>query len=400
MGASFKMDLEQVVQRVLVTRRDLSREEVLKRIYEKKRSAEDYLLDDVAARIVAAELGVEVAEEEPLKSEVTISSLVSGLNDVTLTARVITVSPVQSFFKRDLTEGKVARLLLADQTGTLRLVLWSEKIGLVEKGEVKQGNIVCVSHGYVREGLDGKLELHVGQKGNVEIQPLGVAEADYPLVDSFIERISNLTQKSRRANVLGVVADVYSVSEFKRKDGTSGKVRRLRLRDETGEIFVVFWNERVDELGEVQRGVQLRVMNAKVRTQPDGRIELIVENSTQFEKLLGQTIPQKLLAVEGTRKIGELKEESGPFTVEATITSALEIREVTTSQQEKVLLASFDVEDDTGKIRVTLWRKQAEEAKTLQAGSRIKLVNIYAKKGFSNTLELTSRNPTTIETLS
>jgi ssDNA-binding replication factor A large subunit len=127
---------------------------------------------------------------------------------------------------------------------------------------------------------------------------------------------------------------------------------------------------------------------------------LIVENSTQFEKLLGQTIPQKLLAVEGTRKIGELKEESGPFTEEATITSALEIREVTTSQQEKVLLASFDVEDDTGKIRVTLWRKQAEEAKTLQAGSRIKLVNIYAKKGFSNLLELTSRNQTTIETLS
>jgi replication factor A1 len=393
------MDLEQVVQRVLVTRRDLSREEVLKRIYEKKRSAEDYLLDDVAARIVAAELGVEVAEEEPLISEITISSLVSGLNDVTLTARVITVSQVQSFFKRDLTEGKVARLLLADQTGTLRLVLWSEKIDLVEKGEVKQGNVVRVSHGYVREGLDGKLELHVGQRGNVEIQPEGVVEADYPLVDSFIERIGNLTQKSRRANVLGMVADVYSVSEFKRKDGTSGKVRRLRLKDETGEIFVVFWDERVDELGEVQRGVQLRVMNAKVRMQPDGRIELHVENSTQFEKLLGQTIPQTLLAIEGTRKVAELK-EGGPFTVEATVASAPEVKEVTTFQQEKVLLASFDVEDDTGKIRVALWRKQAEQTKTLHVGTRIKLANVYAKKGFSNLLELTSRNPTTIETLS
>lgn len=399
-GRIFKMDLEQVVQRVLVTRRDLSREEVLKRIYEKKRSAEDYLLDDVAARIVAAELGVEVAEEEPLKSEITISSLVSGLNDVTLTARVISVSPVQAFFKRDLTEGKVARLLLADKTGTVRLVLWSEKIELVEKGEVKQSNLVRVSHGYVREGLDGKLELHLGQKGNVEIQPTGVAEADYPQVDSFIERIGNLTQRSRSANVLGVVSDVYSVSEFKRKDGTNGKVRRLRLRDETGEIFVVFWNGRVDELGEAQQGVQLRIMNAKVRTQPDGRVELHVENSTQVEKLPGQTIPQTLLVGEVTRKIAELKEEGGPFTVEVTVASAPEVREVTTFQQEKVLLASFDVEDDTGKIRVALWRKQAEQARTLQAGTRIKLVNIYAKKGFSNLLELTSRNPTTIETLS
>jgi replication factor A1 len=197
-----------------------------------------------------------------------------------------------------------------------------------------------------------------------------------------------------------VVHDVYSVSEFKRKDGTNGKVRRLRLSDETGEIFAVFWNDRVGELGEVQQGVQLRIMNAKVRAQPDGRIELHVENATQIEKLPGQTIPQPLLAGEATRKIAELKEEGGPFTVEATVASAPEIREVTTFQQEKVLLASFDVEDDTGRIRVTLWRKQAEQAKNLQAGTRIRLVNIYTKKGFSNLLELTSRNPTAIEKLS
>jgi DNA polymerase III alpha subunit len=124
-----------------------------------------------------------------------------------------------------------------------------------------------------------------------------------------------------------------------------------------------------------------------------------VENSTQVEKLLGQTIPQTLGVGEALRKIAELKEEGGPFTVEATVAFAPEIREVTTSQQEKVLLASFDVEDDTGKIRVTLWRRQAEQARTLQVGTRVKLVNIYAKKGFSNLLELTSRNPTTIETL-
>jgi len=289
---------------------------------------------------------------------------------------------------------------LADKTGTMRLVLWSEKIGLVEQGVVKQGNIVRVSHGYVREGLDGKLELHIGQKGNVEIQPSGVVETDYPQVDSFIERIGNLTQKSRITNVSGMVYDVYSVSEFKRKDGTNGKVRRVKLRDETGEIFLVFWNDRVDELGEVTKGVQLRIMNARVRTQSDGRIELHVDNAAQIEKLFGQTIPQMLIVGEATRKIAELKVEGGPLTVEATVASTPEVKEVVTFQQEKVLLASFDVEDDTGKIRVTLWRKQAEQAKTLQAGTRIKLVNIYVKKGFSYLLELTSRNPTTIETVS
>jgi replication factor A1 len=393
------VDLEQVVERILVTRRDISREEVLKRIYEKKRSAEDYLLDDVAARIVASELGVDMPQkEDSFKSEITTGDLVSGLNDVTLTARVITAYPVQTFSKADFTEGKVARLLLADKKGTLRLVLWNDKIGLVEKGEIKQGNIVRVSHGYVREGLDGKLELHLGQKGEVQIQPSDVVESNYPQIDSFIDKIGSLTQKNRNANVLGAVNDVYPISEFKRKDGSAGKVRRLRLKDETGEISAVFWNEKVDALGEVQRNSSIRIMNARVKTQLDGRLELHVENSAQIEKLEGQELKPVPTTSNATLKIAELKEEGGPFTVEATVASAPEVREVTTFQQEKVLLASFDVEDDTGKIRVTLWRKQAEQAKTLQAGTHIRLVNTYAKKGFSNLLELTSRNPTTIET--
>jgi len=396
-----KVDLEQIVQRILLARRDLTREEVLKLIYERKRSAEDYLLDDVAARIVAAELGVEIPhEEEPFSSEISAGDLVSGLNDVTLTARVIIVYPIQTFSKPDLTEGKVARLLLADKSGTLRLVLWNDKISLVEAKKVKQGNIVRVLHGYVREGLDGKLELHVGQRGDVQVSPADVVDSDYPSIEQFIDKIGNLTQKSRKTSVLGAVFDVFPVSEFKRKDGSTGKIRRLRLRDETGEVSLVFWNEKVDELDEIKKGEQLRIMNARVKTQPDGRIELHVENTTQIEKLVGEALSLSMSQNEATHKIADLKEEGGPFTIEATIATTPNVREVTTVQKEKVLVASFDLIDDTGKIRMSLWRKHAELGKDLSVGTRVKIKNAYAKRGFSNLLELASRTSTIIEVVS
>ena len=396
------MDLEQIVQRILLTRRDLTRENVLKLIYEKKRSAEDYLLDDVAARIVASELGVEIPNvEESFKSEISIGNLVSGLNDVTLTARIIIVYPIQTFFKPDLTEGKVARLLLADKSGSLRLVLWNDKISLVEAGKIKHGNIVRVLHGYVREGLDGKLELHMGQRGDVQVSPPDVVDSDYPSIDQFIEKIGNLTHKSKKASVLGAVYDAFPVSEFRRKDGSTGKVRRVRLRDETGEVSLVLWNEKVDELGEVEKEDQLRIMNARVKTQLNGRIELHVEKATQIEKLVGQArSPTPIVPSEATRKIADLKEEGGPFTIEATVATAPNVREITTAQKEKVLVASFDLTDDTGKIRMSLWRKHAELGKELSVGTRIKIRNAYAKRGFSNLLELVSRTSTTIEIIS
>jgi len=396
-----KVDLEQIVQRILLARRDLTREEVLKLIYERKRPAEDYLLDDVAARMVASELGVEIPhEEESFKSEISIGDLVSGLNDVTLTARVIIVYPIQTFSKPDLTEGKLARLLLADKSGTVRLVLWNDKINLIEAQKIKQGKIIRVLHGYIREGLDGKLELHVGQRGDVQVSPTDVLESDYPTIDRFIDKIGNLTQESKKASILGAVDEVYPVTEFKRKEGSIGKVRRLRFRDETGEVSLVFWNERVDELGEVKKDDQLRIMNARVKTQPDERIELHVENATQIEKLVGPTLSQPVSSSEAVCKIGDLKEEGGPFVIEATVATAPNVREVTTVQKEKVLVASFDLTDDTGKIRVSLWRKHAELGKELPVGARIKIRNAYAKKGFSNLLELASRTSTTIEILS
>jgi len=278
--------------------------------------------------------------------------------------------------------------------------LWNDKIHLVESGKIRPGQIIRVLHGYVREGIDGKLELHLGNKGDLEVSPSDMVESDYPQIIDFIDKIGELTLKSKRANVLGLVQEAFQQSEFKRPNGTVGKVKRLRLKDYTGETTLVFWNERVDELGEVKQGDCLRIMNARVKTQPDGRMELYVEKTTQIEKLTGQALPSPIAPSEAIHKIADLKKEGGPFNIEATVASTPNVREVTIAQKEKVLVASLDLADDTGKIRMSLWRKQAELGKELSAGTRIKVKNAYAKKGFSNLLELVSRTSTTIEVLS
>lgn len=391
------MDLENIVQQILVARRDLNRDEVLKRIYEKKRSAEDYFLDEVAARIVAAELGVEIEnEQETFPSEIAIKNLVSGLNDVTIVARVIAIYPVQTFSRNDSTEGKVARSLLADETGTLELVLWDDKIKLIETGKMLQGQIVRVLHGYVRESFDGQLEIHLGRKGDVEISPEGVDESRFPRIADFIDKIEQITADKKKANVRGIVTWVSPVSEFTRKDGTHGRVRRVRLRDETGEAIIVFWNEKVDELDTIDEGGQLRIINTRVKTGLNGGVELHVGNSSQIQKMHDQ-IASLITVTEAARKIADLKTEGGPFTIEATVASTPTVREVNTSQGENVPLATFDLTDETGKIGITMWRKHAELTKDLTIGTQVKLKNIYVKRGFSNLLELASRNSTTIE---
>jgi len=384
------MGLNEIIERILSIRQDLTREEVLRRVKEKKTEAGGYFTDEGAARLVASELGIEISRE-PLRPEVLIRDLVSGLNDVTLTGRVIIAYPLKTFVRLDGTEGNVARLLIADKSDTLRVALWDDKASLVNDGKVKSGQIIRVLHGYVREGLDGKLELHLGSRGDVQISPSEAADQEYPPITSFLQKIGEVTRKTEMVNVLGIVHRVYPVSTFERNDGTRGKVMRLRLRDDTEQITVVLWNKKIDELGEVKIGDCLRIMDARVKEDAGGQIEIHTKDTTQIERLPGYE--EKITA------IADLKEEGGPITVEGILETAPLLREVTTMRGEKVVVVSFEIADKTGKIRVSVWRKLAEVVKDLLPGTRIKIRNVYVKRGLSNQLELTSRTLTSIEIL-
>ena len=160
--------LEEIVNLVLSSRSDLTREEILEMIEQKKRGAGDFLTDETAARIAASELGVKIVKK-PFRLKIQIQDLVSGLNDVTVAGQVVSVYPPKTFTRRDWTEGKLASLLVSDKSGTLRVVLWDDKVELVEKAKIQREQKIRISHGYVREGLDGKPELHLGQRGNIKV---------------------------------------------------------------------------------------------------------------------------------------------------------------------------------------------------------------------------------------
>ena len=163
-----RTSLEEIVNRILASRSDLNRKEIMEKVEEKKRGAGHFLTDETAARITASELGVEIAKK-PVRLKIQIQDLVSGLNDVTVAGRVDAVYPPKTFKRRDWTEGKLANLVVSDETGKLRVVLWDNKVKYVEEGKIQREQRIRISHGYVREGRDGKPELHLGQRSSIKV---------------------------------------------------------------------------------------------------------------------------------------------------------------------------------------------------------------------------------------
>lgn len=386
------MTAEEIIERILSARSDVSREEIMEKVREKKSAAGGFLTDETAARLVALDFGVEVVQEFFHHKEIPIGELVFGLNNVSVTGRVLVAYPVQTYARKNGVDGRFGHLLVADKSGTLRVLLWNDKTELVRgEGGVKQGQVVRVLHGYVREARDGQLELHLGQRSEVQVNPQDVKEDDYPKIESFMEQIGKIAKKRRKANVIGVVLSVSQVTVFQRPDGSEGKVCRVVLKDSTGQITAVFWNDKVETLDEVQVGDRLQIIDARVKERINEQLELHVDNRAYVEKL-----PP---VVEESVKIGGLKKESGPIIVEGIVRTKPVKREVTTSKNEKVIVASFELEDESGKVWVSAWRQHAEIAEQLAVGARVRLKDVYVRKGFGDALEVSTRSSSKIEVL-
>ena len=381
------MATEKIIEQILSRRPEISRENILERLKKKKRKTGGFITDEILLRTIASEFGVEIPSEASVPA-LSLGDLVAGLNDVTVVGRVVAVFPSKTF--EGNRSGKVASLLIADKNSILRIVLWNDKANFTDSGKVKVGQIIRFSHGYTRQDYSGKVELHLGDRSEIRIDPRDVKTADYPTISRFVTKIAEVTPayKNKRVNIVGMVEEVFPASTFERKDSSLGKVVRFVLADETGETSVVVWNEKVDELEKVlKKGVKLQVVNGKVRKAMSGGLEIHVNAETYVEKL---EPAEELL------KIADLKEGLNHVNVEGEVATKPMLRDVKTSEGRLVKLAVFELKDETGRMWVSAWRRHADSVKRLKVGDKAIIKNAYVKRGFGDQPEISTRNTTII----
>jgi len=120
--------------------------EVERKVEAKKAKLSGLISKEGAAQIIAAELGISF-EDQDLK----ISELMAGMRKVNVVGKIINIFPVREFEKNGRS-GKVANFVLADDTGSTRIVLWDvNHIELIENEALKVGDVVEIKNGATRD---------------------------------------------------------------------------------------------------------------------------------------------------------------------------------------------------------------------------------------------------------
>lgn len=151
----------------------LAKNAIKEQIKAKVAALDGLVSEEGAAYIVASELGVHLFREQSSASgSVKISTILSGMMSVETVGKVKRIYTAKGFTTRDGRKSKVGSFVIADNSGTIRVVLWDRKTDILEK--LKSNMIVKIRGAYAKLNNLNKPELHIGIKGTVILEPKGV----------------------------------------------------------------------------------------------------------------------------------------------------------------------------------------------------------------------------------
>jgi replication factor A1 len=277
-------DFESLVAELLQSRPELNREELMRRIEDKKQTVgAGYLTDQGALFLVAGELGVSLRKEEA-SADMSIKDLYVGANDVTVVGRVLAVYPEAMYNKKAGGTGKYRRMVLFDGAMQVRLTAWEEKSEEVGTAGLEPGAVVRVVSAYVKQGLDGRPNLNLGTRGRIEVVTDVKIVARLPSLSAATEKLGRLSQEKPFTAIECVVNSEPRFSEFTRSDGSQGSLYQFGVAGEgTGDVRVVIWNPSARP--ELRKGQKVTITNVRARRSNTGDFE--VHGDTGSVILLG-----------------------------------------------------------------------------------------------------------------
>ena len=331
----------------------LPEEEIIRLIELKKKDLGYLVNDDVALRLVAKENEIILQDNGPERPSLKIDDLIPGLNNVSLKAKILRIGELREFERKEGGIGKVLRMRIGDETGTCNLVVWDEKTASL--ADLCEGDNVAVTAAYTKAGLNG-LEVHIGQKGKVEVLP---------------ECLSALK---------GRIIRTFDPIDFTTSDGRRGRVVAFVVKCERPQK-VLIWNPSNQILSKIKEGATIEIFGGIIKKDFTGEIELHVNNENGVKIDLEEM--ERVLERKATR-LFEIKKEESDLEVEGVIENDPEL--VTTQTGKKycrILLRDQEIV-----LPVIFWNEKAVKIKqSARPGMLLRIDGCSAKFG-PNGLEL------------
>ena len=258
-----KIPYEQIVERIK-KEANISESEIEEKVNQKMKQLSGLISKEGAAHIVANEFGIKLFDS--FSGKLQIKNILSGLRSVETVGKVLQTYELREFTTNDR-QGKVASLVIGDETGTIRIVMWGDQADNIKN--INKDMILKVVGGYVKDN-NGKIELHLNDRSQLIMNPEGETITNVKQYTTERKTIDKLTENDSNVEILGTIVQIFDPRFFeicpecnKRVKNVDGNfscqihnnvepdfsyVMNLILDDGTENIRTVFFRDSMEKL--------------------------------------------------------------------------------------------------------------------------------------------------------
>ncbi|MDW3627234.1 MAG: hypothetical protein QOK72_11380, partial [Nitrososphaeraceae archaeon] len=188
-----------------------------------------------------------------------------------LSARVINIYPVRKYTRRDTNEEIQNRTLtIYDKDSSIKVRLWDQHVSFPEEYDVKPGDLIKISHGYTKSGLDNKAIINLGSKAIIEKSSSSTNDdnLEIPSLDAISKTVDEIKEPVDNIIVTGVLSSNPRVSRYVNFRNEQGKSLHIPLSNEEGTktIRSIIWNINEDKIpGIFTQGSKIKLIGVRVK---------------------------------------------------------------------------------------------------------------------------------------
>jgi ssDNA-binding replication factor A large subunit len=359
---------DDLLNQILSSNPKIGRDELLTMVERKKEESHGLLSNEGAIRLLAQQLSASPSPSSDLKDQ-RISSVHAGLNDSTITGQVIMVSDVHEFQRSDGTHGKVLRMKVGDASGQITGVFWDSLADTVAREALTPGSRVRLLHGYTKFGRAGEVEFHLGSRANIQI--LGRASSQgFPS--------NSLSSAAVRVGASGLLR----VRLLKLQKSQSEQGPTWALCSNEAELMIAkFWDNQAQNVLELGEGSLVAIENHWI-TEKNGLVYVNIGSKTSVKKESTDFVPDIPVAT-----VESLRPGPSLWSIKGKVVERSDVREIETKEGRKTRVSNIELEDGTGKIRVSLWDTQAQRTESLRTGDTVRLVGVKVRENMNGEKE-------------
>ena len=327
----------------------ITREEFERRVEKKIDECGDLVDEPTAAMMVVGELGREHVKIKGLSAK---SSLFSFFG------KVVDKTEPKEFDRADGEKGWVATLLLGDETGTTRVVLWDEKAGAALDAAV--GEVLEV------------IGRHPG-KSTHEIYALALRKAGCEISCAVPGGVGSLSNEPVDLDV--VLLSVEPLRTFTKRDGSTGEMAEAVIGDNEGTARLVAWAPEL--LSGLTPGITVHITSAKPNNRAEGRNYSIDDKSAVTPADTPVSVPFTPL---------HSVADNGIYSVKGTVKQVQQPRSFTARNGTTSWVRNIIIHDTDDELKVVLWGETA--LIPVSPGNQVEIYHATAKPGRFGGIEL------------